>query len=88
MRQSQINNDGVDSFLNDQNDAPDSPQSPNMRGKSAEITSMLFKPNWCNISIFLLTMGAAQFTGNFAANYTNQAAPLLNAKNNWHTDAD
>ena len=48
---------GTDNFLAEQKDAPDSPQSPNMRGKSAEITSMLFKPNWCNLTLFIITCG-------------------------------
>ena len=78
----------TDKFLSEQKDAPDSPQSPNMRGKSAEITSMLFKPYWCNLALFLMTMGFAQFTGSFAANYTNQASDLLNAKNNWVSKED
>ena len=78
---------GCDDFIAEQKDAPDSPQSPNMRGKSAEITSMLFKPNWCNLTLFIMTCGLIQFTGSFAANYTNQAAPLLTAKNNWTTEA-
>ena len=44
---------------------------------------MLFKPNYCNITLFILTMGLMQFTSNFAANYPNQSTKLLQAKNNW-----